>query len=529
ARRSYWVVMKSIDLVLGLLLGLAGTAKADVDLVVDLDYAKYEGVKQDDGISHWLGIRYAAPPVGDLRFRAPQTPCTNQTLQKADTYGTVCHSSPSISIDPAHNEDCLFLDVYAPTNPSSSLPVFVWFPGGGFNALPETATDGSPLIKAGDFGFVVVTVNYRVGPYGFLASREVQEDGDLNAGLLDQRRALHWVQEHIHLFGGDPKHVTIGGASAGAASVDLHLTAYGGRDDGLFHAAAAESQSFGAQLTVNESQYQYDALVKRVGCDTATNTLSCLRTLDIQTLANNNPNIPTPGSAGGTPVFMWSNVLDGNFTPDYTYALFAQSKFVHVPVIFGDDTNEGTVFTPKNISDYPAMNNFLLNNFVHLTPAHLDKIDSLYPKSEPFPDSGPYWRTAANAYGEIRYNCPGINLSATYERAGIPSFNYHWDYLTPSAKASGLGVQHTAESASIWAGTEAAPDSAITSYWASFIRSKDPNTYKLSSAPVWEVFGANMSRIHFPGDGSPVAMEEVPEDQKERCAYLSSIAVDIRQ
>ncbi|TVY86917.1 Lipase, partial [Lachnellula willkommii] len=397
-------------------------------------------------------------------------------------HGSVCLSSPSTSLDPALDEDCLFLDVYAPTNCSAPLPVFVWFPGGGFNSLSGPDTSASPLIAAGDFGFVVVTINYRVGPWGFLASREVQQNGDLNAGLLDQRQALHWVQEHIHHFGGDRNHVTIGGASAGAASVDLHLSAYGGREDGLFHAAAAESQSFGAQLTVAESQYQYDALVTRVGCANAPDTLHCLRSTDMRTLASNNPNIPTPGSAGGVPVFMWSNVIDGTFTPDYTYALFAAGKFVRVPVIFGDDTNEGTIFTPKNISSYPSMNSFLLNNFVRLTPAQLATIDAL----------------------------------ATYDRARVPSWNYHWDYLTAAGNQSGLGVQHTAEFGSIWGEADHPLSAVIAGYWASFIRSKDPNTFKLDSAPTWDTFGGAMRRVHFPGGGSPVAMESVPDDQRER-------------
>lgn len=129
--------------------------------------------------------------------------------------------------------------------------------------------------------------------------------------------------------------MTIGGDSAGGASVDLHLSAYGGRDDGLFHAAAAESQSFGAQLTVEESQYQYDGLVARVGCGNAMDTLQCLRDVDIAVIAKNNPNIPTPGGAGQAPLFMWSNVIDGNFTTDYTYNLFTQGNFVKVPSIFG--------------------------------------------------------------------------------------------------------------------------------------------------------------------------------------------------
>ena len=129
--------------------------------------------------------------------------------------------------------------------------------------------------------------------------------------------------------------MTIGGASAGGASVDLQLSAYGGRDDGLFHAAAAESQSFGAQLTVEESQYQYDALVNRVGCKNTPDTLACLRSLDTIVIVENNSIEPTPGGAGGDPNYMYSNTIDGDFTPDYTYNLFAEGKFVKVPVIFG--------------------------------------------------------------------------------------------------------------------------------------------------------------------------------------------------
>jgi carboxylesterase type B len=313
------------------------------------------------------------------------------------------------------------------------------------------------------------------------------------------------------------------------------MTAYAGRDDNLFHAAAAESQSFGAQLTVSQSQYQYDALVSRLNCSSASNTLQCLRKVDIKTLATNNINIPTPGGAGKTPLFMYSNVLDGNFTTDYTYKLFAEGKFVHVPSIFGDDTNEGTIFTPSKINNYTDMNNFLKNNFVNLTSAQLDTIDTYYPNNNgvQYSGRGAYWRTAADAYGEMRYNCPGINVSAAIDSAGIASYNYHWDVLSAANNASGLGVTHTAELHSIW-GDSASPDSALIpmlqAYWTSFIRTKNPNTYKLKSAPTWTVFnGTDMQRIHFVNDPAQVGMESVPQDQRNRCVYLSNIGISIGQ
>ncbi|TVY64341.1 Lipase [Lachnellula suecica] len=532
--------MFTFSLILTIILWFTYTGKsiANINLTVDLGYSVYQGVDEGNFIAHWLGIRYAAPPLGDLRFRGPKDPVVDETLHIADTkayickHGGICLSSPSSSLDSRYTEDCLFLDVYAPTrNTRGPKPVFVWFQGGGFNSLANPNQSGSNLIQNGDYGIVFVTFNYRVGLYGFLASQEVQENGNVNAGLLDQRKVLEWVQKYIHLFGGDPSHVTIGGASAGAASVTLHLSAYGGRDDGLFHAAVAESQSFGAQLTVSESQYQYDALVQRVGCDTVPDTLQCLRDLDVDVLAQYNSNIPTPGGAGSPPLFMYSNVIDGDFTVDYTYKLYSEGKFVKVPVIFGDDTNEGTMFAPKTTSNYQQMNSFLKNNFVKLTPAQLATIDTLYPPAETFPNSGPYWRTASNAYGEMRYNCPGIYLSSTYPSHGVPqSWNYHYDYATPANALSGLGVYHTSENSLLWGDATNPLGIVFQMYWISFIRSKDPNTYKLPSAPEWTTFdGVTMGRILFPDDPMGVKMEMVPVDQQTRCVYLSSIGAGVGQ
>jgi len=178
--------------IIGLVLSLTGLINAgEIDLTVDLGYSKYQGVDENNGISHWLGIRYAAPPVGDLRFRSPQEPVTNTTLQIADTvpslqllsmstsaelfkHGPVCHFTPSTSLNKSRSEDCLFLDVYAPTSNKAPSPVFVWFQGGGFNTLSNPNQNGSALIQAGNYDIVFVTFNYRVGPYGFLASKEVQ-------------------------------------------------------------------------------------------------------------------------------------------------------------------------------------------------------------------------------------------------------------------------------------------------------------------------------------------------------------------
>ncbi|KAI4148808.1 MAG: hypothetical protein LQ340_004926 [Diploschistes diacapsis] len=451
-------------------------------------------------------------------------------------HGPICLATSQINLTNTTSEDCLFLDVYAPSNATAGtrLPVFVFIQGGGFNLNANPNFNGTGLILASQMNIVIVTFNYRVGPYGFLASQQVADNGNLNAGLLDQRKVFEW-------FGGDPDHVTIGGDSAGGASVDLHLSAYGGRDDGLFHAAAAESQSFGPQLTVSQSQYQYDALVQRTGCNTTTDSLLCLRNLPIEVLQGTNINIAYPGGVGA-PLYMYSNVVDGDFTPDFTYNLFAQGRFIKVPVIFGDATNEGTIFTNKNTSSYADMNTFLLAQFPDLTRAQLARIDMIYPEGQVYPNANSFWPTVSSAYGEMRYNCPGIFISSSYYQYSTElNWNYHYDVHDPTLDMEGYGVTHTVEVNAIWGPqyvtgmppasyntTNAAIVPVMQGYWTSFIRSFNPNTYRAPGSPRWVHWNnQDQNRILLQTNAS--RMETVPWDQRERCSYLSAIGFFIQQ
>ena len=184
---------------------------------VDLGYATYEGTAQSNGQNQFLGIRFAAPPLGNLRFRKPQPPLETRGVQQANAFGPICY--PVGGDLSSASEDCLFLNVWAPSDatPNSKLPVFFWIQGGGYvgnsNAnvrfllLSEITAwltvhylyqyNGSELIESTGNQMVFVNINYRVGPFGFLASKQVLDNGDLNVGLLDQRQALEWVQEHI--------------------------------------------------------------------------------------------------------------------------------------------------------------------------------------------------------------------------------------------------------------------------------------------------------------------------------------------
>ncbi|KAA8642211.1 hypothetical protein EYZ11_007464 [Aspergillus tanneri] len=537
-----------VHITLGFLLGLSSLVSTQTGAVVDLGYARYRGLPRPDGIVQWLGMRYAAPPVGPLRFAAPQDPESVDGVQNAFQHGPQCIPTGEYPIPEETSEDCLFVDVQAPTMVSQPLPVFVWIEGGGFSQNSQANYDASGLIQASGMGIVVVTFNYRVGPYGFLSGAEVQRQASVNNGLKDQIHVLKWVQKHIRKFGGDPNHVVLGGVSAGAASITLLLSAYGGRDDGLFHAAAAESQSFAGMQTVDESQFAYNNLVIRTGCASDDNTLACLRRLDVARLQQANINTPLP-KAQDPPLYLYGPVVDGLLVPDYTYRLFRRGHFIRVPVIFGDVTDEGTIFVPRNLSSVGEAHTFLQSQFPELQLRHLAHIHRWYygqgNQTRQFPDAGPYWVPTCHAYGEMRYTCPGIDLSSVYAHAGLPSWNYHYAVRDPRAEAVGNGTSHTVDVNSIW-GPSYVTDNGfppqsylsfnapivpvVQGYWTSFIRTLDPNPHRLRGTPKWKTWGRDEEshRRLFIRTGD-TRMETVPPAQRKRCEYLISIGTDLGQ
>lgn len=326
------------------------------------------------------------------------------------------------------------------------------------------------------------------------------------------------------------------------------MTAYGGVGlPHLIHATAAESQSFGTQLNVEDSQFSYDNLTERTGCAREADTLACLRGLDVHALQKENFNVPFPG-ATRLPLYMYGPTIDGNLVSDYTYRLFSQGKFMKIPVIFGDDTNEGTVWAPHNTSSVADADEFIRANFATITQTELDQINNIYmsaPDDPVYPGAGKYWQGASNAYGEIRYICPGIFVSNTY--AGFnqtlhQNWNYHYAVIDAAGTKSGYGTPHTVEVNAIWGrdGIVGLPPASylttnadivplMQGYWTSFIRSFDPNTHRAPGSPEWQAWGSGsnaFNRIFI--RTNETKMETVSADQQKRCSYLQSIAVDLR-
>jgi carboxylesterase type B len=209
--------------VLLITLTVASVLCDNSSVIVDLGYVKYQGVENATiGINYFRGIYFAKPPTGDLRWRAPSPIDEDgyyhgQTLL-ATQYGPACYQgvpawlsdSPDLYAPFGQSEDCLLLDVLVPMNPiSSKLPVVVQFPGGGYVHGSSTTFPGDAMVNRSAESLIYVQVQYRLGLFGFLGGNEVAEDGVRNAGLLDQRAALDWVQKYIGKFGGDPSKVTL--------------------------------------------------------------------------------------------------------------------------------------------------------------------------------------------------------------------------------------------------------------------------------------------------------------------------------
>lgn len=509
------------------------------------------GTTVSGGINRFAGMRYAAAPVGDLRWRAPIAPPASTTVQSATDFGPICLGISVALPNSAESEDCLFVNVWAPeaANTTSNLPVWLFIQGGGYVSNSNANWDGAEVVQKSGNNIVFVNFNYRVALWGFFASSKVKANGALNAGLLDQRFLMQWVKDNIASFGGDPNNVIIHGASAGAGSVALHLSAYGGRDDSLFTAAIAEAIFFPAQPFVPQLEYQFDRVANATGCATATDQLTCLRGLDTTALQAQNVPSPFPGrSAPAVPLFYWTPCIDGAFLQDLPYNLFAQGKFVRVPLLFGNANNEGSAFA-VNAATADQMTSFLLDNYPLLSANDTAAIVDLYPLQTPsIPTKAAWFPSASQAYGETTFICPAINVFDAYNTTTASSnttaaagklWNYRYNVLDDTNVAAGLGVPHLWDSYAIFGpanlGTQVAPEGYLTynaaivpvvmAYYLSFVQTKDPNPLRAAGSPAWEAWGSGgntPSRLVL--ETNATRMEVVPADQMARCGFWEGLA-----
>jgi para-nitrobenzyl esterase len=328
-------------------------AAADAAPTVTTDTGTFTGVPSPSlaGVDVFFGIRYAAAPVGALRWAAPQAPSSSAGTTVAAFPGPACPQAGSTAPLP-QSEDCLFLNVYVPAtaNSYSRLPVFFWIHGGAL--VSGTGAQYDPSVMVSDNDIIVVTINYRLGALGWLvepgllaaAPNFFQNTGDAgNYGLMDQQLALQWVQHNIGGFGGDPRKVTIGGESAGGLSVSS-LLASTTTGTGLYRSAIIESGAYMLHSVPTEDVYgavfgaAFDAVL---GC-TQPSDAACLRAAPVASIL----------AAQGT-VFGANGISPDYGTrvlPNSLEQAFSTGDFIRVPVLQGTNANEGRLFEPL---DFP--------------------------------------------------------------------------------------------------------------------------------------------------------------------------------
>ncbi|KAK1636801.1 Alpha/Beta hydrolase protein [Colletotrichum phormii] len=509
-------------------------------VTVDLGYARYAGNSLPSGVNQFLGMRYAASPIGNLRWRAPQDPEPKEGTTDAIDFGPICLGTDVTYPTSGQDEDCLYANVWSPTNATadSKLPVWLFIQGGGYTSNANPNWNGSQVVDVSGKNIVFVNFNYRVGLWGFLASERVRKDGELNVGLLDQRLMMKWVQTHISKFGGDPNHVVIHGLSAGAGSVALQLAAYGGRDEKLFAGAMSESVFFPAQPRVPELEYQFNQTLDKLGCTDDKDQMGCLRGKDIKAIQDANIASPFPGRLAN-PHFYWTPCIDGDILQDYPYRLFEKGSFIKVPVLFGTGSNEGSVFA-ANVATQDQFVSFMTDNYPKLTKNETDPMLQKYPLLPQLPNHNIWFPSTSQAYGETTFICPAntiMNAYAAANRSGT-SWSYRFNVQDNDNTASGLGVPHVFEAPAVF-GIDACPTpdsfrtynrpivSLMMKYVISFVRDLNPNTFKLAGAPDWGDWGRNQSRYVFELNNN--RMENVDDGQRDRCNFWEGIVEVMEQ
>ncbi|KAH6989881.1 carboxylesterase [Ilyonectria destructans] len=360
---------------------------AIVDTLNGSYYGTYNEVYSQD---LFLGVPYAQPPLKDLRFRPPRSLNTTWSgLRNATELGYSCVGYGEDTEVAAKNytgEDCLSVNIARPAgNFSKPLPVAVWIHGGGWITGSSASSwyNMTYLVERSvqmQQPIIGVGVNYRLAGWGWLQSDEIVAEGSTNVGLRDQRLALHWLKENIAAFGGDPSKITIFGESAGAISVGSHMLAYNGRDDGLFHAAIAQSGSVGGlgswDATAEKSALATANITETV-CPEATDKLACLRKADFETLNNairTSLSVPHAG-------VLYGPIIDGDIMVRSPVEQLRDGDVVDVPYLVGSNNDEMSYYTPV-INDELELHQSLIQT-MDLNFTQAIEIISRYPYSDP--------------------------------------------------------------------------------------------------------------------------------------------------
>jgi para-nitrobenzyl esterase len=436
----------------------------------------------------YRGIPYAAPPVGELRWKPPQPPAPWKGVREAKEFGNACWQTPYPaafaiyqSTLPAMSEDCLYLNVWTTAKSEKDrLPVMVWIHGGGFTRGTGSlaAYDGENLARK---GAVTVTINYRLSAFGFFAhpalTAESEHHGSGNYGLMDQIAALQWVKRNISAFGGDPGRVTIFGESAGSWSVNVLMASPLAK--GLFQGAIGESGAqFSPMKTLADAEKAGDAVATALGATQSTlkDTLKALRAKSAEDVLR----------AGDTPVA--NPDVDGWVLPQDIASIFAQGKQNDVPVIVGFNADEGTTLAPQAAA-------LTAQVFVAGVYQRYKGLGDQFLKIYPAPTDADAVSSFYSAYRDQTFGWEMRTWARTATKTGHhPAYLYYFSHRPPGPQSARLRAFHGCEIAYVfsnftwpfpWEDADRKLGDVISSYWVNFARTGDPNGEGLAKWPTY--------------------------------------------
>jgi para-nitrobenzyl esterase len=434
----------------------------------------------EPSINVFKGIPYAVPPVGNRRWKPPEAAAGWAGERLATEFAPDCmqsvYAEDSFYYRPARitSEDCLYLNVWTPTAAGEKLPVIVWIHGGALTRGSAAIDfyDGSKLAMK---GAVVVSLNYRLGVFGFFAHPDLIAESAHGAagnyGVLDQIQGLHWVREHIAAFGGDPDNVTIFGQSAGAWSVSVLSASPLAK--GLFHKAIGDS---GGRLDRRPELATAASAGEDLARAIGVTALADLRDMSADAL------LAASQKAG----FLTHDIVDGWVLTEQPYETFAAGKHNRVPVLLGFNTDESTTLNAAAL--VPPNERVYKTNVRRLYSDLTDEYLSIYPAEN-------MYQSTLEAFRDYWFGWQAIAWAQMARAAGDDAYVYRFGHSPPGPQRQELGAYHAAELAFVFNnvylfGSEATPvdialADAMSSFWVAFARSGVP---AVNGQPAWPVF-----------------------------------------
>nr|XP_056722711.1 acetylcholinesterase-like [Euleptes europaea] len=481
-------------------------SSADDDTVLLISSGRIRGKHLPAGskaVTAYLGIPYAEPPVGKLRFQKPVPYKPWSHILEATNFGNSCpqillSDIPGAEIFNANtprSEDCLFLNVWVP-NPQPSKPaaVLVWIYGGGFYTGTTSLIMYDGAFLAATENVIVVSMNYRLGALGFLSLPPAAPG---NLGLLDQQLALRWVRENAAAFGGDPTRITIFGESAGGASVNYHLLSPGSQP--LFDRAVLQSGTVVAPwawVSPEEAKRRAVALAQLMGCteDEGSAIVECLQEKGMEEFQTYMFSVVDPRILVNIP---FVPTTDGDFLPDDPQKLVESRRFQSKPIMIGTTSDEGSFFISYTASFLCTSSECLLTqdklleglkmSVPNATNDFIQAIAQRYSQAEP---EGParYRSTLSQAWGDYLFVCPTNEVATETAKIGSPVYAYTFTHRsTGSVWPEWMGSNHGSEvpyvfgTLTLITGTNETHTEAelalilqVMRYWAEFARSGNP-------------------------------------------------------